>query len=71
MEDEKEKNLHFLRSIFLALRALAWEQLGVDVRYDTTLGDNDVAQEFVQPEVVEINERSRRTLEKVRTPHRS
>ena len=40
--------LHLLRStLFLALVGLCRKKFWVDKRYDTTLADDDIAQEFV------------------------
>lgn len=43
--------LHLLRStLLLALVGLCRKKFWVDKRYDTTLADDDIAQEFVQPD---------------------
>ena len=48
-EKTSEKNkLDLLRSILLLLARLVGEQLGVDEGHDTTLGDDNVAEELVQ-----------------------
>jgi len=41
------QGLHFL-TLFLPFLCLVWQQLGVDVRYNTTLGNDNVTKKFVQ-----------------------
>jgi hypothetical protein len=44
-------NLDLLRFVaLLALLGGVGQELGLDERHDTTLGDDDVAEELVQPE---------------------
>ena len=46
---QKKKNSHLLRGAILpALRTLAWQKFGVDVGYNTSLGDDNIAEELVQ-----------------------
>lgn len=48
-ESDARSRLHLLALVAL-LGRLAGEELGLDVWDDTTLADDDVAEELVQPE---------------------
>ena len=49
-QNVKAKRLHLLALVSLALGGLAGEELRLDEGDDTTLGDDNVAEELVQPE---------------------